>query len=273
MRRWLSLTLTLPLMAAAPAGDWDHLVRQGNTALANGDFAGAIQAYERAEERTTDPGLVAFNKALAHYQRSEFSQAELHFRQSLQDASGRRRGATLYNLASCLVQQAGDRDVRRLREAVQFYEACLREAVQEETLIHHARHNRELAKSLWTLARAREEQRKDNPPTQDEPPDKPPTRPDQTRSGPPETGTGQARAGGDRTPAKTDPGSDSHGVDKHPQPGKGELKGIPDQDDPVSMTQDEALRHLQAATLRVLEERSAHRQRSHKAPSGKVRDW
>jgi hypothetical protein len=57
---WFAV-LGLAWGVAAP----DDLVRQGNAAYARGRFADALDLYTRAEERTTDPGLIAFIKDAA----------------------------------------------------------------------------------------------------------------------------------------------------------------------------------------------------------------
>src|SRR5579872_6311426 len=53
----------LALAGAAPAPPPDTLVEQGNQALAAGDFARAIELYEKAEPRAADPGEVTINLA------------------------------------------------------------------------------------------------------------------------------------------------------------------------------------------------------------------
>ena len=53
------------LLAAAPLATEtpDDLIRRANEALRAGDAETADQLYTTAEERTADPGLVAFNRA------------------------------------------------------------------------------------------------------------------------------------------------------------------------------------------------------------------
>ncbi len=276
MRRTLSriwpLPLALLLLAASPAEPTDEWVRRGNAALARRDFAAALQSLDRAEERATDPGLVAFNKAVVFYQKLDFAQAEFHFRLALQDASGRRRAAARYDLAACLVQEANDHDVARLREAVALWEECLREDDLGEPFAGHARHNLELAKTLWVLAKARAEERKNDPPPNDENPNRPPPRPDDGKQGPADLGSGTPKGSGDKAPVKADPG-DNPLADEQGKAGKGNLDAVPDQAELVPMTHEEAMSHLKQATERVLEERQAHRRRPPRAPAGKVRDW
>ena len=77
-----------------------------------------------AEEWTTDPGLVAFNKAAALYRLGRFREAELHYRRCREDAVGARRAKLLYDLANCLVQRAGEHDAEALAEAIHLYDEC-----------------------------------------------------------------------------------------------------------------------------------------------------
>jgi hypothetical protein len=51
------------------------------------------------------------------------------------------------------------------------------------------------------------------------------------------------------------------------------LNVIPDTQDVVPMSPEQAARHLRQATERVLQERRGHQQKSLKPPTGKVRDW
>src|SRR5438128_6709369 len=113
------------LLAAISLDQAEDLVRRGNTAFAGADFATAIDFYSRAEESVTDPGLVAFNKAAALYHLGRYREAELYYRYGRDEATGLRRARLLYSLGNCLLQQAQDRDTRRLKEAMSFYEACM----------------------------------------------------------------------------------------------------------------------------------------------------
>src|SRR5262245_28909816 len=64
----LTLTLTtLLLVGAAGPRDPETLLRDGNAAFAQGNYAEAAALYEQAEKRTTEPALVAFNRAAATY--------------------------------------------------------------------------------------------------------------------------------------------------------------------------------------------------------------
>jgi tetratricopeptide (TPR) repeat protein len=262
--------LAAALFSAAGAALPEDLVRQGNAALARGDYSRALEALEAAEERTTDPGLVAFNKAVALYHQGDPARAELSFRLSLENAPAPRRARAMYNLAVCLVQEAGDRDARKLEEAVGLLERYLREAESGIVPAAHVRHNLELAKHLWVEARARPPQKNDTSPEDDRSP-RPPA--EETKHGLTSSDPGAARGSGEKTRVPAEPGRDPLGTDQLPAPGTGNLAAIPDAAQLAPMSPEDAARHLQQATERVLNERRAYRQRTLRPPSGTVRDW
>src|SRR5262245_61337611 len=166
VRYSLMLLATIALAGAKPGADSHELVRQGNAAFDRGDYAGAVDLYKKAEERITDPGLVAFNQATALYHLAAaaeslprcltlYRDAELHYRRCLSDASGLRRGRRLYNLGVCLLQRSQGEDAELLGQAVACFEECSRQPDLGEQLLGDARHNLELAKLLWVKAKAK----------------------------------------------------------------------------------------------------------------------
>jgi tetratricopeptide (TPR) repeat protein len=276
-RRACPLALLLPALAlvaaAPPPAPPDELVRQGNDALGRKQYAGALQLYGRAEERTTDPGLVAFNEGVALYEQGDYGRAEAHFRLARQDATGRRRLWACYDLASSLVQTAGDRDVAKLAEAVSLFETCLHDEGADERLAADARHNLELAKLLWLQAKARKDAAKENPPKDDDAHKPPPPRPEPNRQPGADDGSAGPRGNGDRQRGTQEKGQDPTRADGQPAPGEGTLPVIPDRDELVPMSREDAEAHLRQAIERVTREGRAHRQRAPRAPSSKVRDW
>jgi tetratricopeptide (TPR) repeat protein len=278
-RRIAPLALLLPalaLLGAAPvAAPPDELIRQGNGAVSRQKYADALKLYERAEERATDPGLVAFNEGVALYQQGDYARAELQFRLARQDAVGRRRLWASYNLASSLVQGAGDRDAAKLAEAISLLEACLSHDEIDDHLAASARHNLELAKVLWLQARARPNPQKDKSPQEDEDPKQPPPPKPQSNQQPGgEEGSANSAKGLGGQERLTDKGQQQTGPDGEPAPGEGTLPVIPDREELVPMSREEAEAHLRQAIEAVMKEGRTHRQqRSVKAPSGKVRDW
>lgn len=180
MRRTVVPLLWVVLVSAGPREERtpDELVRAGNAAVARGDYDAAVTQYTAAEERTLDPGLVAFNKANALYLRGQFAEAERYFTRSLDDldAPTDRRCHALYNRGVCLIRQGG---LSKLRTAIDSLERCLQLNLTDEGLLADARHNLELAKLLWVEARAKERKRPlPSDPADDEPPAPRPPQPE-----------------------------------------------------------------------------------------------
>jgi tetratricopeptide (TPR) repeat protein len=281
-RRLLPVLLGLPALALVAAGPAavspDELVRQANGALGRKQYIDALKLYERAEERATDPGLVAFDEGVALYQKGDFAEAEVRFRLARQDrtAPSLRPLYATYNLAASIVQLPGDGDPAKLAEAVRLFEECLRDGDLDERLAADARHNLELAKMLWAQAKARPAR-----PKNERPPDDPEenSKPPQPRPEPqPQPGAGEGSASptkgnAERTPVTQEQGTEPIKTDGQQAAGAGNLPVIPDRDELTPMSREEAEAHLRQAIEKVMQEGRAHRQRAQKAPSGKVRDW
>src|SRR5436305_11179665 len=74
--------------AATPSGATpDEIIRQANAAFLRGDGDEADRLYAAAEERTADPGLVAFNRAAVLVAQEKFREAEVHYARVLDDAA------------------------------------------------------------------------------------------------------------------------------------------------------------------------------------------
>jgi tetratricopeptide (TPR) repeat protein len=271
---WLLLP-ALALVAAGPsAAPPDELVRRANGAVARQQYGDALKLYERAEERATDPGLVAFDEGVALYQQGDYAQAEVRFRLALQGATPLRRAWAAYDLAASLLQTAGERDVAKLAEAVNLFEDCLRREETDDRLAADARHNLELAKMLWAQAKARPDTKQDRAPKEDDNPKSPPPRaPEDTRHQGADEGSGNPKGSGDRARVTPENGAEPTKGDGQQAPGEGNLPVIPDREELVPMSKEEAEAHLRQATERVLKEGRAHRQRALRVPSSKVRDW
>jgi tetratricopeptide (TPR) repeat protein len=279
----LSFLGCLILIGAAPNTPPDDLIRQGNKAIEKDEYEAALQLYLDAEERGTDPGLIAFNKAAAYWHLGEFRMAENHYRMALDDqaAPTERRVKAFYNLGNCLVKQAKEGDYGLLREAIRYYEYCLDLATDEE-ILKKAKHNLELAKLLWNQARASSA----NPPTpnSNEPSDtprqpKPKNKPDSKK----ENDTLKNDDGKDpkketdpkkvvKGNEKVEPTNDPNKTDT-PQPGPGRVPVIPDNDKLSDLDATDVKNALDAAEYRLNEIRK--RLRGYAAtpekPSGK--DW
>ena len=271
--------LAVCLVSAGPAPPTEDLVREANAAFERGDLDAAETLFAQAEERTPDPGLVAFNTGAALFRRGDFRKAELCFRRALGDAEipADRRGRALYNLGNCLVRQAGDTDLRLLQAAIDCYEMALRES-PEEGVRADAGHNLEVAKLLWAKARAR------RPPTErdpdwDEPrpPKAPP--PDPTKE-PEDSGTDGSADGPKKADAaaKRDFGK---GPDlgptakeqERPIPGQGTLPVLPDTDEVISRTPEDARALLKRAGERLQRERQKLREEAAQGERPRANDW
>lgn len=267
MTRQLPLLLSVVMLSAAPAEDF---IRHGDSAFEQGDYATALACYERAEERSVDPGHVAFNKATALYRLGRYREAELHYRYCLSDASDFRRARVLHDLGDALVQQSQGSDAELLQQAIRSYEQCLAEPSTNEELAASARANLDLAKQLLQQSKAKP---KPNDPDA-EPGDHKPTpkdkRPASQRNGgdpkpgvKPSTENGKQPADRSQMPIVTDETS----------PGRGNLPPIPDADDLQPLSPEDTAALLQREAQRIARERREQQQRSISAPSRRVMDW
>jgi hypothetical protein len=150
--------------AAAPLAtdNPDELVRLANEAQRAGDADSADRLYATAAERTTDPGLVAYNRAGVLFERKQYREAERHYDRVLDDAAcpPARAARAWYNRGTCLLNRGGSIDV--YRAAIACFENALDNPAAGPDVLGRAPHNLELAKLLWM-----EEAKKARP---DEPP-------------------------------------------------------------------------------------------------------
>jgi tetratricopeptide (TPR) repeat protein len=166
-------SLLFPLLTAAaplPTDSPNDLIRQANTAFARGDAEAATKLYAAAEERTADPGLVAFNKAAVLFGRGEFRDAEVHYARVLEDKAcpPDRAAKAWFNRGTCLLRRGGSVNV--YRTSIACFERCLDMDPADTTLTADAQHNLELAKLLWAEANKKAAQPKNpnDPPPPDE---------------------------------------------------------------------------------------------------------
>jgi tetratricopeptide (TPR) repeat protein len=272
--------LAAVLVAAGPAPPTDDLIRTANEAVGRGDLEAAERLYSQAEERAPDPGLVAFNKGTALYQRGDFRRAELSFRRALgdRDIPADRQARALYNLGNCLVRQAGETDVRQLQAAIECYEMSLRTSA-DEGIRSDAGHNLEVAKLLWAKARARRPQGERDPDWDDPPRNSHQPPPDPTK--PPE---GNGPDGPGEGPKKSEPGPKLD-VGKGPEagttpkeadraaPGQGNLPVLPDTDEVRSLPLEDVRAELKRASQRLQRERQKLREEAAQGERPRANDW
>ncbi len=257
----------LSLVGAASVEEMRDLVRQGNEAFARQHYEQALELYSQAEEESDDPGLVAFNKAAAYYRLGHFREAELHYRRCLEDdqVPGLRRARTSFDLGNSLVRQAGERDVAQLAQAVVAYRACLKDPAADADLRGDARYNLELAQLLWLKAKARADQKSESE--------------RQSRPDPEKRQPGQ---GNDKKPGgMDDDGKDPQAPDGGEAPGAkapgknkaatGPLQVLPDADELVPLSPEEAQAHLRRLAEQITRERRHHHQS--RPATGSAKDW
>jgi tetratricopeptide (TPR) repeat protein len=269
---WL-VGVSVILIGAAAKTAPDELLRQGNAAYARGDFTAALDFYSKAEAHSTDPGLLAFDKAATLYRLGNFRAAELLYRCSLTDAPEPRRTQLLFGLANSLVQQAQGRDAKMLQEAIGLYEQCVTHA-EDAGLAEDARHNLELAKLLRIEALTSPNKPADDNPPGNDPDPKPPNPKDHTPpDSNPNKGTGKPNSTGDHIPANPDPKNSAETTDPEPSPGDGNLPPISDTDPPTPKPPEAAAADIQEKSARILNELSKHKQARLKQPTPGVKDW
>ena len=107
----------------------------GHGPYLGGDYASALEQYERAAER--DPGSAEplYNTGNALYRMEEFDESVRRYDESLQDAGGELRSSGFFNRGNASFQ------MRQYDEAVEAYKETLRINPDDED----AKHNLELA--------------------------------------------------------------------------------------------------------------------------------
>ncbi|HET6574937.1 MAG TPA: hypothetical protein VFG68_15130 [Fimbriiglobus sp.] len=258
-------------MAAAPSAEVpEELIRLGNEAFHRGDLGAAARHYAAAAERTTDPGLVAFNRAAVAVQLGEPREAELYYLRALDDraAPPDRRARALYDRGVCLLARGGSTAV--YRSAIACFEQSLDLLDAADPLAADARHNLELAKLLWAKARTTE---KSAPNPNDLPPDVPDPLP-------PEPGAGQGTGDepGDQPGVRPEPapGTPPGGTPRETNrksPGAGNLPVVLDADRPQPLTPEDTRAILQRVAERLEKDREATARLLTGPERPDVRDW
>lgn len=267
---YYAAALALLLVSASLPSDAERWLRLGNAAFERGAYAEAAGFYERAEETTTDPGLVALNQAAALYRLGRFRDAELHYLRALEDAAGERRGRAFFDLGNALVQESQGIDAGMIDRAIASYESCLREPLTLGELRDDVEFNLQVARDLRQRAKsakketAADSQRK--APEDEATQQRPPRRGAESADGSDPHGEMQRGAAGE-------PGKDGEAqASQQRQPGTGNLPPVPDSDELVTLAPEDALAHLHRATRRVLEEVQKQKLQTGRATRN-VLDW
>jgi tetratricopeptide (TPR) repeat protein len=289
MKSFFAFLFVAIIVAAAPPVSPDTLIRDGNAAFARMDNESAIRLYKEAEERGTDPGLIAFNKATALYHLKKYDDAETHYRRALDDdqIAPERRVRALYNLGNCLIQEVIGKELKAasnetqlttLKSAVVIYEMCLETPSDDATLREDAMHNLELAKLLWS--KTRRQSRAKEPPTPNEgpepetekqrPPESVKKEPQGEEAGDPEHQDPNSKNGGTSNQQKQDVGVKMEKKDLHeprksdlpPPPGPGKMQVINDVGQIQEMSQEKTEDFLKKTEKRLVGERKLIREAS-----------
>ncbi len=273
MKHTFPAILALALIAASPSVEPQSLIRRANGALQAKRWREAIELYSKAEKTTTDPGFVAYNKALALYQIAKLSsskerlrEAGEHFNSCLTDRDRSRRARAWHGKGNCLLLAGSSKE---LTQAIDCYRECIALNVDEE-LTKDARYNLELARQLLPEVKKREQE-------DPEPPDVPEPKPKKDEDEPKKDDQPK-KDGGDSTQGskkKPTPGSD-----KKPKDGQNPTKSgqggklPPKQQRPLQkLSVQQALEQLQKAAKQVKDERRRYRIRTAREAMGEVKDW
>jgi len=249
--------------AATPRPDTtpEEFVRLANSAFLRGDLDAADRLYEAAEEKTTDPGLVAFNRATVLFQVGDFREAEQLYARVLGDRSCPvdRAAKALYNRGTCFLRQGGSATVYRW--AITHLEQCLESSHADEPLRADARHNLELAKILWNESRkttSKPESPNENPPPE-ESQNNPPPKPfgDDQQLGNPEMGDGNT-GGTNNKPVSQQSMMPTAGANSNPTQSPGNapnLQQLQDSNTPQPLSPEETREHLKRTAERLKKDR------------------
>jgi tetratricopeptide (TPR) repeat protein len=281
------LPALIGLIAAASSPEsW---LRRGNAVFERGDYHAALECYARAMDESSDPGQVAFNAAAAHYQLGDYSNAELNYRRSLEDAPGARKVRALYGLGNALAQQGrlrrGRHAIALLQAAIENYQSCqpaaaaippLEQDAVRETL-ENADFNRNLVKMILKQKLADavndtappNDEKSDERPIDDRPSDTAHSR-DRPRNNAESNGQKGSResSGGEPLP----PHAGQPQSSDETQPGKGNLPPLSDDAHADPLDPEQALDYLQRNLDRIRRERSRRATTQDNNVKG-LRDW
>jgi len=114
-----------------------ELLREGNRLLADGQYAEALAAYERAGEKLPDAPEVAYNRGIALYRLGEYARAESAFQDAMAPGRPALEAAAKYNLgrsahASALARRGEpEAAIDDLTRAIGFYQDGLELAPED----------------------------------------------------------------------------------------------------------------------------------------------
>lgn len=282
LSRILIIGLTITLIAAAPSVQPREPLQEAGAAHAAQDYHRAIALYETAETRSTDPGFVAYNKALALYQRAvangeaetDLLSAAEHFRRCTKDPNQDRRARAWLGRGNALLR-AAPHSSALLKKAVRAYRKCIQIDTDHRPA---AKHNLELA--LLLLLDAGEESSRDpDEPDPDDPGGEDPSSPkDEGKepdpgANPDQQPGGRPKPGDKQNPVQQPNGNKPIPTEQGKPPGKGNMSPIPQEERLKPTTASDAANLLQQAAQRIQQERRAYRYQSARQAMNGVKDW
>ena len=107
----------------------------GHDPYLSGDYAAALEAYQLAQERSSESGEPFYNSGNVLYRTGEYEDSVQDFDESLKHAQGELRSSGFFNRGNALFQQ------QQYRQAVEAYKEVLRMNPNDQD----AKHNLELA--------------------------------------------------------------------------------------------------------------------------------
>lgn len=275
----LALAACVGLVAAAPPQPDapDELVRRGNVAFRAGDKAAADALYARAEERTADPGLVAFNRGAVAFDCDRLRDAEEYYARALQDAAcpPDRAAKAWYNRGTCLLWRGGSIDV--YRAAVACFEHTLDSGAADDHLKARARDNLVRAKLLWAEERKKAANEKKTPND-----DIPREEQDRPKPPPESRGDDEPGPGNPTAPKGTAPASIAQHADGTTEAAKTDqtvagnnatLQPLLDADQVQPLSEQDARANLAAAAKRIQREQRSLLRTLYGPVRPDVRDW
>lgn len=276
-----TLMTGLTMMSKRPEMEVDTLVRRGNEAFHQKEYASAISYYEAAQARAWDPGLIAFNLATAYYHLAEKGElshlpsAEIAYRCCLERGDPRRAQA-LFGLGNCLLLRGSVEKLEpaSLRAAMDRYTECLNEPGCPEELAERARYNQQRARLLLlqapftTEGRAESETHGEDSSQEREDPS-----PMRRERGQPEGEPEPTSASEKNAQRKTEQQLPEGSKPATPTPGQGTLPPVPDQAEAVPLSSVDAAQHLDRAWQRIREDWTQHRRAQHRSVASGVKDW
>ena len=158
----LILGVAIPLSAASPA----HLVEEGNRAYESGEYAAALEAYEKAAVDAPESPEIAFNRGTVFYRQQDYDKAEEAFREAaLKTRDVRLEAKAKYNLGNVAFRRSErqrDSDLQKALQACEKSIAHYREALELDPELQMAGRNLEIArltmKSLLDEIRKQQEE-------------------------------------------------------------------------------------------------------------------